>query len=235
MRTTPSQQVIRTLQQKYGSANFQRWQSLRRQFYSFVNYPDAGSSELRLFGDAVSGTVNKQLTNMPKAGSFGQNHFMLKGIRCTYFINQQKHGSWANTDATSLATEMINGIFHAGVLELTIGSRVMVQLPKPFLYAPPADGRAVSRAAGVRNITLTEATPNTLLTFDGPAPTVELNRGRENLYMVDPNIVIEAEQNFQVALRYPSGALAVTATTITSSNTFYVGVILDGLIFRPQQ
>lgn len=235
MKLTPSQQVIRTLQSKYGSANFQRWQSLRRQFYSFVQYPDAGAAELRLFGDAVSGTVNKQLTNMPKAGSFGQNHFMLKAIRCSYFINTEKITSWANTDATSLATEMLQGVFHAGVLELTIGSRLMVQVPKPFLYAPPADGRAVVRSEGVRALTLTEATPNTLLTYSGSAPNVQLNRGRESLYLVDPNIVIEAEQNFQVALRYPSGLLPVTATTITSANTFYVGVILDGLVFRPQQ
>lgn len=232
---TASQQVVKSLQSKYGSANFSRWQSLRRQFYSFVTYPDAGASELRLFGDAVSGTVNKQLTNMPKAGSFGQNHFMLKAIRCAYFINQEKTASWVNTDATSLATEMLNGIFHAGVLELTIGSRVMVQVPKPFLYCPPADGRATVRSNGVRTITLTEATPNTLLSFDGSAPNAQLNRGRDSLYLVDPNIVIEAEQNFQVALRYPSGALPVTATTITSSNTFYVGIILDGLVFRPQQ
>lgn len=237
MRMTPSQQVIRTLQQKYGSANFQRWQSLRRQFYSFVQYPDAGSAELRLFGDAVSGTVNKQLTNMPKAGSFGQNHFMLKAIRCAYFLNSEKMTSttYASTDATTLFTEFVNGIFHAGVLELTIGSRIMVQVPKPFLYMPPADGRAKYRSAGVRNLTLTEASPNTLLTFDSAAPNAQLNRSREALYLVDPNIVIEAEQNFQVALKYPTGALPVTATTITSSNAFYVGVIFDGLVFRPQQ
>lgn len=235
MRMTPSQQVIRTLQQKYGSANFQRWQSLRRQFYSFVNYADAGASEYRLFGDAVSGTVNKQLTNMPKAGSFGQNHFMLKAIRCAYFINTEKLTSYASTDATTLFTEFVNGVFQAGVLELTIGSRIMVQVPKPFLYMPSADGRAVVRSEGVRTLTLTEATPNTLLTFDTSLPNAQLNRNRDSLYLVDPNIVIEAEQNFQVAIRYPSGALPVTATTITSANLFYIGVIFDGLVFRPQQ
>lgn len=236
MRTTPSQQVVRQLQQKYGSANFQRWQSLRRQFYSFVAYPTAGASELRLFGDAVSGTVNKQLTNMPKAGSFGQNHFMLKAIRCTYFIQNNLISSYASTDATTLFTELTAGIFQAGVFEMQIGNRVMIQTPKPFLYMPPADGRAVVRSVGVRALTLTEAAPNTLLTFDSAAPAAELNRGRQSLYLVDPNIVIEAEQNFQVSLKYPSGALPVTATTIIpNGTTLYVGVILDGLVFRPQQ
>ncbi len=236
MRTTPSQQVIRQLQQKYGSANFQRWQSLRRQFYSFIPYPTAGASELRLFGDAVSGAVNKQLTNMPKAGSFGQNHFMLKAIRCSYFIQSQLTASYASTDATTLFTEFAAGIFQAGVFELQIGSRTMVQVPKPFLYMPPADGRAKTHSVGVRALTLTEATPNTLLTYDSAAPIAELNRGRQSLYLVDPNIVIEAEQNFNVTLKYPSGALPVTATTpIPNGTSLYLGVILDGLVFRPQQ
>ena len=234
---TSSQQVIKNLQKKYGSANFAQWQGIRKQFYSYVQYPTAGQSEFQLFGSAISGTVNRQLTNMPKAGSFGQQHFQLKAVRTAYFIADQKIGSYVSTDATTLYTEFTNGLFQAGVLELTIGNQMKLQVPKPFLYCPPAGGSPEVRTCGVRAITLTEAAPNTLLTYDGASPHADLNGNKANLYRVDPNIIIEAEQNFLVTIKYPSGLVPVTATTVVNdtTNPLFIGVILDGIVFRPQQ
>ena len=234
---TSSQQVIRNLQKKYGSANFAQWQGIRKQFYSFVQYPTAGQAEFALFGSAISGTVNQQLTTMPKAGSFGQQHFQLKAIRTSFFLADQKLTSYASTDATTFATEIINGPFQAGYFELIIGNQQKLQLTRPFLYMPPATGQAESLTAGVRALTLTEATPNTLATFDSQQPMAELAAGKNNLFRVDPNIIIEAEQNFQVFIKYPSGAIPITATSVVndSTNPLYIGVILDGIVFRPQQ
>lgn len=234
---TSSQQVIRNLQKKFGSANFAQWQGIRKQFYSFVQYPVAGQSEFQLFGSAISGTVNRQLTNMPKAGSFGQQHFQLKAVRTAYFINNQNITAFVSTDATTLYTELANGPFQAGVLELTIGNQLKLQVPKPFLYMPPAAGAAEVRAAGVRAITLTEATPNTLLTYDSHIPHADLNGCKQNLFRVDPNIIIEAEQNFLCTIKYPSGIIPITATgvVVDATNPLYIGVILDGIVFRPQQ
>jgi hypothetical protein len=54
---------------------------------------------------------------------------------------------------------------------------------------------------------------------------------------VDPNILIEAEQQFNVKLSYPSGLLPVISTGVAndSTNPLKVGVILDGLLLRPVQ
>lgn len=244
---TKSQFLVQELQRKYGSANFRKWQSLRRQFYSFVAYNStSGNAELRFFGSAISAAENRQFTNMPKANSFGQNHFMLKAVRTGWFIPDTLLGTWAstNSDRTTLFSEFTAGIFQAGVLELTIGSRLMLQIPKPFLYAPPGDGRPEVYCNGLQSITLIEGTPNVYpnTTSGGPQavvgmPWCDLTSNRENVYLVDPNIVIEAEQNFDCVIRYPSGPLLGVATSIIndSTNPLRLGVILDGLVFRPQQ
>lgn len=244
---TKSQFLIKELQTKYGSANFKKWQSIRRQFYSFVQYTNAGVSELRFFGSAISSTVNRQLTNMPKANSFGQNHFLLKAIRTGYYIpshNLGRFGSGAAsvniTDADTMFSEIAAGLFQAGVFELSIGARQVVQVPKPFLYMPPSDGRAQVKASALSHLVQIEAAPPTYTAAALSAagvPHAELSAERGNLYMVDPNIVIEAEQNFDCVIRYPSGALAPIASSVINdtTNKLFVGVIFDGLIFRPQQ
>ena len=242
---TKSQFLVQELQKKYGSANFRKWQSIRRQFYSFVAYPTTGVSEIRFFGSALggsvgTGTANRQLTNMPKANSFGQNHFLLKAIRCTYYIPSEKKDSWQtlanqNDAGLGVTAEVMNGAFQAGVFELNIGSRNVVQVPKPALYMPPADGRAQCKQPGIWAVAaapILAATVTNLGSFHA-----ELNSHRKNLYLVDPNIIIEAEQNFECVIRYPSGILPLTGTTIIndSTNKLFMGIILDGLVFRPQQ
>lgn len=240
---TKSQFLVQELQKKYGSANFRKWQSIRRQFYSFVPYVTTGVSELRFFGTALGGsqgssTANRQLTNMPKANSFGQNHFLLKAIRCTYYIPSHKVDQWITTanqnDAgMGVNAEIINGVFQAGVFELNIGARNVVQVPKPALYMPPADGRADVKQPFAGAI----AAVGPLTTATLGAPHAELVGARRNLYLVDPNIIIEAEQNFEAVIRFPSGLLPLTGTTVIndSTNKLHIGIILDGLVFRPQQ
>jgi hypothetical protein len=60
---------------------------------------------------------------------------------------------------------------------------------------------------------------------------------RNNVYFVDPNILIEAEQQFSVKLSYPSGSVPVLASAVAndSTNPLKVGVIFDGLLLRPVQ
>jgi len=57
------------------------------------------------------------------------------------------------------------------------------------------------------------------------------------VYFVDPNILIEAEQQFSVKLSYPSGSVPVLASAVAndSTNPLKVGVIFDGLLLRPVQ
>jgi hypothetical protein len=63
---------------------------------------------------------------------------------------------------------------------------------------------------------------------------------RSNVYFTDPNILIEAEQQFNVSLQFPSGAVPVLATNViniggANANPYKIGIILDGLLLRPVQ
>lgn len=232
-----SQSALSYLQSKYGSANYKSWQSLRKEWWSYNNYPTAGIPVINFFGDSIGQNgITRQLTNMPKSGSFGQNHFLLKAIRCSYFIanNLEDNPTFA-ADADVLYSDKINGIFQAGVLEVLIGDRIFVQLPKPFLYAPPADGAPEHYGAGLREITA--GTPPAITSETTTVPHAELAGYRDTAYMVDPNILIEAEQHFEVRLKYDSGALATIATGVVddTDNPLYVGVVFDGIVFRPVQ
>jgi len=71
-------------------------------------------------------------------------------------------------------------------------------------------------------------------------PWVTQTKMRPNVYFTDPNILIEAEQQFTVTLDYPSGLVPVLATNViniggANANPYKVGVILDGLLLRPVQ
>lgn len=231
-----SKQAIQYLQGKYGSADYSNLQSLRYTFYSYVLYGTAGASTYTFFGDALgTNSTNRQITNMPKAGSFGQLHFLLKQIRCKYFITDPEADSWDGTDAETLYSDFVNGLFQAGYFDFQIQAKSYVQFPKPFLYAGGGDGRDQLHTAGIEALTLSEGTPNVLDTYRSCSPHATLTTAKCNKYLVDPNILIEAEQNFSVNINYPSGALAPIATGIISATNFYIGVELDGIILRPVQ
>lgn len=236
---TNSEEVLGYLQRKYGSANYRSWQTLRKTFYSYVNYPLAGQQVLTFFGTATGG-VNAQFTNIPKANSVGQNHFLLKSIRMNYYLASEAVGSYVATDLTTPYSDFVAGLFQEGVFELNIGGRPFAQIPKPFLYAPRAGGSIEYLTAGVQTLVLVEAAPNTYPgTSSVSAPHADLIDRHANMYKVDPNILIEAEQSFEAKLSYMSatGLVPVIAQTIITADTnpLYVGVMLDGVQFRPVQ
>jgi len=234
-----SQQALDYLQGKYGSADYRAWQSLRREFWSYVAYPAAGAPTFQFFGDSIGANgITKQFTNIPKASSFGQQHFLVKQIRTDFWLaDYEIMKQFTAADTSVLYSDIVNGIFQAGVLELLIGDRVFCQILKPFLMAPPSDGRAQVHTAGLRALTLVEAAPNTFGTLISSDPYASLGQRYKSGYVVDPNILVEAEQNFQVRIRYDSGSLGVIATDVVNddSNPLRVGVILDGILFRPVQ
>jgi hypothetical protein len=206
-------QILQTLNAKYGVTDYDKWQAIRYPFYSFVQYLKAGQSVTSFFGTSSSGS-SLQLTNMPKPNSFGNQHFLIKQISFDIYVK---------------------GFVQAGMLDFQVNGNTQFQIPRPFLYAPPSNGRAQMFTAGIDTLTLTEGTPNTLLTSRSAAPSASLNTNEEGGYLVDPNLLILSDENFQVNLRYDSGAVPLLCSTIVDdvTNPFYVGCRLDGILFRP--
>jgi hypothetical protein len=214
-------------------------EGIRQSLFDFLLYPTAGQAQFNFFATpqgqgitsavgAVAG-VNKTIqdTNMTTAGMLpaGQS-FLVTSIEVPFFA-----GSVATANTYTLASPVvgaavaaaaleaqladINSFYQSGSLKLFIGSKTYLE-EAPLLRFPP----------------------KTQLTFDGAiatnsATTFSLGfvsgkiSGRP--YMVEPPVLLENNQNFNVSLNFPA------AVATPSGFNARVGVILDGYLYRNSQ
>ena len=237
-----SESIISAASQKFGVIDYTRWQAIRWQWYSYITYPSAGSTELNFFGQvAGQAGVTLQDTNLPKAGSFGQTHFQLKSISTDIQIAVNDvdgftRANQASLDTRALASDYLGGFVQAGVLRFSVGARPFATIVKPFQYAPPPGSPLDYDNTYVNQISAAPVPAAGAAQVVG-VPWITQTKMRSNVYFVDPNILIEAEQQFNVSLQFPSGIVPVLATNVVndSTNPLKVGVILDGLLLRPVQ
>ena len=237
-----SESIISAASQKFGVIDYTRWQAIRWQWYSYITYPSAGSTELNFFGQvAGQAGVTLQDTNLPKAGSFGQTHFQLKSISTDIQIASNDvdgftRANQATLDTRALASDFLGGFVQAGVLRFSVGARPFATIVKPFQYAPPPGSPLDYDNTYVNQISAAPVPAAGAAQVVG-VPWITQTKMRSNVYFVDPNILIEAEQQFNVSLQFPSGAVPVLATNVINigGNPLKVGVILDGLLLRPVQ
>lgn len=228
---TSDNDALAALQAQYGSVDASQVQSRRRQYYSYVQYPLAGQSVFNFFSVPV-GQSNRQLTNIQQGGNL-DNPFLVKAIRTSYFIGNPNLAAWAGTDASTLYSDLVNGLFQVGFLKFIIGSKEWLYLPSPFLYAPPAYGRPIVKSIG--NQAFVQATGIGVSAY----PFGYLDEQRQNSYLLQPSPLINENQNFRMTIEYPSGLVPILATGVvgnsTASNTLYIGIHLDGIEVRPVQ
>lgn len=141
----------------------------------------------------------------------------------------------ASIDTRALASDFLGGFVQAGVLRFSV-ARPFATIVKPFQYAPPPGFPLDDDNTYVNQISAAPVPAAGASDVVG-VPWVTQTKMRNNVYFVDPNILIEAEQQFNVSLQFPSGAVPVPATNVVndSTNPLKVGVILDGLLLRPVQ
>ena len=105
-----SGEIIGGLQTQFGTVDYASFQSVRVPFYSYNTYPVAGVSVLNFFGSiAGQPSITTQDTNIPKAGSFGQSHFLLKSIGMDIRIGNDPFSTFDGTDASTLASRDPDG------------------------------------------------------------------------------------------------------------------------------
>lgn len=239
--STQSESVISAASQRFGVIDYSRWQAIRWQWYSYVTYPLTPTTNVFNFFGNVVGQAGITLadTNLPKAGSFGQTHFLLKTISTDIKIKNNNLNGFTNAnsgtlDTQALASDFLAGFVQAGVLQLNIGSRPFAQVPKPFQYCPPPGNQPDFDNSYVNQLT---AVPSTGSVNVVGLPDVQQTRFRKNVYVTDPNILIEAEQQFNVTISFPSGIIPVIASNVVndSTNPLKIGVILDGVKLQPMQ
>jgi hypothetical protein len=237
-----SESIISAASQRFGVIDYSRWQAIRWQWYSYVTYPEVGTGELNFFGQvAGQAGVTLQDTNLPKAGSFGQTHFQLKSISTDIQIGNNNvddftRANQATLDTQALASDFLLGFVQAGVLNFSVGARPFATIPKPFQYAPPPGSPLDLENTYVNQISAAPVPAVGAAQVVG-VPWVTQTKMRSNVYFVDPNILIEAEQQFNVKISFPSGNVPILATNVVddTTNPVKIGVILDGLLLRPVQ
>ena len=237
-----SESIISAASQRFGVIDYSRWQAIRWQWYSYVTYNEAGVGELNFFGQVAGQSgVTLQDTNLPKAGSFGQTHFQLKSISTDIQIASNDvdgftRANQATLDTRAFASDYLAGFVQAGVLQFSVGARPFATIPKPFQYAPPPGSPLDLENTYVNQISAAPVPAAGAADVVG-VPWVTQTKMRSNVYFVDPNILIEAEQQFNVKISFPSGNVPILATNVVddTTNPVKIGVILDGLLLRPVQ
>ncbi|MEW6306067.1 MAG: hypothetical protein AB1705_21530 [Verrucomicrobiota bacterium] len=202
------------------------WRTKRHSYISSVAYTESAPTELRFFGKGFRDT-NKELDNLPVAGRF-DGPFLLQSISLRLKIKNWSLLAFAGDDLDTLASDLVMGFPWAGVFTFNGNGEDLLKLPQPLLEMPDRAGEFQVKSAGVRTLTLTEATPNTLLSVITPAPFAHIATDRA--FSCDPLWFIDEGDPLDVSLRYPAGAVHPIATDITddSTNPLYVQCLFHG-------
>src|SRR5262245_64151385 len=88
MNISNNVELLRTLQDRIGSADWKKWGINRWMYYDYIRYPSAGTNQLPFFvvpnggTDANSGLQkNGEQTNVQKSRTFGQVFYVIQQIR----------------------------------------------------------------------------------------------------------------------------------------------------------
>jgi hypothetical protein len=250
-----SPEILDSLQKRFGSADFSRYQVVRGQKYDFCRLLVAGTSSVSFFSnpigssDPASPTVFKTLeqTNLVKNASFGQEYFALTQIR-TYanFVPQARQSftpgsNFVSRGYTALATsamEQLQTVLNTGVLEIKFAQKLYYQIARPFVQCPPGFGIDVQSLASSRTgvagpLETQLSDTNWLVRPDYRAASV---------YNIDPIQIIEPEIQIQAAINFPNGntpsfanVTLTSADSAVNSTAVELGLIFDGYVIRPSQ
>jgi len=252
-------EIIDSLQKRFGSADFSRYQVVRGQKYDFCRLLTAGTNSVSFFSNPIGATdpgagatlfKTLEQTNLVKNASFGQEYFALTQIR-TYagFVCQSRQPAGisdpANTNFvyrgyTALANsamEKLQTVLNTGVLEIKFAQKLYYQIARPFIQCPPGFGIDIQSLASSRT---------------GAAGPVETQLNDTNwvarpdyrataVYNIDPIQIVEPEIQVQAAINFPNGntpsfaASALTTADATSEVSVELGLIFDGYVIRPSQ
>jgi hypothetical protein len=246
-------EIIDSLQKRFGSADFSRYQVVRGQKYDFCRLLAAGTNSVSFFSNPIGATdpgagatlfKTLEQTNLVKNASFGQEYFALTQIR-TYanFVCQSRQGFTTGTNFTyrgytalaDSAMEKLQTVLNQGVLEISFAQKLYYQIARPFIQCPAGFGIDVQSLASSRTGNAAETQPegtNWLARPDYRATAV---------YNIDPIQIVEPEIQIQAAINFPNGNTPnFTNTALDTANgtqtpAIELGLIFDGYVIRPSQ
>ena len=248
-----SPEIIDSLQKRFGSADFSRYQVVRGQKYDFCRLLAAGTNSVSFFSNPIGATdpgagatlfKTLEQTNLVKNASFGQEYFALTQIR-TYanFVCQSRQGFTTGTNFTyrgytalaDSAMEKLQTVMNNGVLEISFAQKLYYQIARPFVQCPAGFGIDVQSLASSRTGNAAETQPN------GTNWLARSDYRATAVYNIDPIQIIEPEIQIQAAINFPNGNTpnftnsALDTANGTQTPAIELGLIFDGYVIRPSQ
>jgi hypothetical protein len=246
-------EIIDSLQKRFGSADFSRYQVVRGQKYDFVRLQSAGTNSVSFFSNPIGATdpgagatlfKTLEQTNLVKNASFGQEYFALTQIRCfAGFVCQSRQSVSVGTNFTyrgytareNSAMEKLQTVMAQGVLEISFAQKLYYQIARPFIQCPPGFGIDVQSLASSRTGVAAETQ------VSGTNWTARPDYRATSVYNIDPIQIIEPEIQIQAAINFPGGNTpsfadsALTTADATFAPAVELGLIFDGYVIRPSQ
>jgi hypothetical protein len=246
-------EIIDSLQKRFGSADFSRYQVVRGQKYDFCRLLSAGTNSVSFFSNPIGATdpgagatlfKTLEQTNLVKNASFGQEYFALTQIR-TYanFVCQARQGFTTGTNftyrgytaLTNGAMEQLQTVLNLGVLEISFAQKLYYQIARPFVQCPSGFGIDVQSLASSRTGNAAETQ------VPGTNWSARSDYRATAVYNIDPIQIIEPEIQIQAAINFPNGNTPnFTNTALDTANgtqtpAIELGLIFDGYVIRPSQ
>jgi hypothetical protein len=232
-------QLLRNLQKRIGSANWNQWQIQRWMYYDYVRYTAAGVTELAFFANPL-GTVDPvstlaktlEQTNLTKTRTFGQVYFIIQQIRThVHVLPKQRQNATIIADTTVVLNEyedlykVLFNLLNQGVLQIGIGQKAYFDIVQPFRQCPPGFGIHLQEIA----IAGTTANGQQNLTW-------QQSPYQNDVFNVTPQQMVEPEQNVDAKITFDNGLSPVITGVVDAVDARVdIGLILDGYIVRPQQ
>lgn len=227
-------ELLRVLQSRLGTAQYDKWSMIRWQHYDYARLSGVVQTKINFFvntlgaSDPVSGVAKTlEETNLSQSRQFGQTYFLLEAIRTNIqFVPKPLQPAGINDDVDLLFDTYRDWIKNfvlmteSGVLTIKFASKDYWEIPKPFLRCPPGFGLNLNEHSSV-------------LTYSTVA---QVGNSEKDIYRVSPIQLIEPGQNVEAAIEFPDGS-PVTITDSVNGTTplVNVGLIFDGYIARPLQ
>ena len=198
-------------------------EAIRQPLYDTLDFDSGVTTQLRFFSTpAGQGGKTKQETNMKLAGQLSKGQkfaaqgvelHVLPGSNAAAYVRQNPLIQVAAVAAPNFAND-VWALLSAGSLEINIGSKNYLQAA-PLLLFPPSQGLLPAPAVEQN---LAAAAAQTL--------TADYARGAGRPFVIDPELPIEENNNFEVILEWPA------AFALPSGFDARIKCVLVGVLFR---
>lgn len=234
---TTSDDILAAIQEQYGTQRYNQQKSSRWPYYSYANYPLAGTNALQFFGQNMAQAPNGTLdTNIEEPGNLGNYSYFIQAIyfdlRILNPVTPQPNVY--TTDATAIYSDVVHGLTQAGYWELKIGTNTWDMCPFPLKYSPPGDGQIRMETSNAFAFSQAGMSPFAVTAAQNFGCYADLERRAWRRRILKNPLFLAPQQNFTASIRFDSGAVPIIATTpINSGTVAAVGCWFDGTRYAP--